>query len=81
MFPPKANFKDIVVRTPQKEVEAFKFDEAARKNIPIAECSEDELASLDCGIFCLPHRASRVGAGDTASGGVNGGYIEAIRRD
>lgn len=30
------------------------------------EISEAALAALDYGIFCLPHRASRVGAGDTA---------------
>ena len=48
-------------------VKAFRFDEAVRKNIPIAESSEDALATLDYGIFCLFHWVSRVGAGDTAT--------------
>lgn len=54
MFLPKANFKDTVDRTSAlKKVDSPKFDEAARKNIPIGESSEDALAALDYGIFCL----------------------------
>lgn len=78
MFPPKATFKDIVVRTPLKEVEAFQFDEAARDNIPIVESSEDALAVLDYGIFCSFHHSSRVGAGDTANAVVKGGVFRFI---
>lgn len=80
-FPPKANFKDIVGRTPTpKNAEAFKFDEAARKNIPIAEISEDAWAVLDCGIFCLPHWASKVGTGRKATRGVCGTLPASVRR-
>jgi len=69
MFLPKAHSKDAVARTPApKYGEAFKFYEAARKNIPIAEIGDDAVVTLDCGIFCLFPTSSRVGAGDAANG-------------
>ena len=79
MFLPKANFNDTVARTSVlKKVDSLKFDEAARKNIPIAENSEDALAALDYGIFCLFPTSLKVGAGDTVSAVGKGGVFHFI---